>query len=191
MGDQHFFRRLGIAVAALLFANAGHARAEWNYIDELKLGVEAHDITLGGRHRESGADINEELLFTSPSFLKVIGAPRPHIGGEVNTDGNTDQIYAGLTWGLPLFQQILGKSDALTLYGSLGGAYQDGYQNELAPVNRKDLGAAILFRESVELGYQICPVAAFSVLVDHISNANLAPHNAGITNAGARVGFKF
>jgi hypothetical protein len=28
-------------------------------------------------------------------------------------------------------------------------------------------------------------------MVDHISNANLGSHNAGITNAGARVGIKF
>jgi hypothetical protein len=27
--------------------------------------------------------------------------------------------------------------------------------------------------------------------MDHMSNANLAPRNAGVTNAGVRLGFKF
>ena len=39
--------------------------------------------------------------------------------------------------------------------------------------------------------YQITSVYSISLMVDHISNANLGNHNAGITNAGARVGIKF
>lgn len=192
MGDQRFSRRLGTTVAALVLIWSGVARAEGRLIDEIKIGVEAHDITLGGSHKENGADINEEILFVSPDFLSVIGAPRPHLGGQINTAGNTDQAYFGLTWGLPLLKAVLGETDGLTIYGSLGGAYQDGYQNESPiPANRKALGAPVLFRESVELGYHLWPVASVSLIVDHISNANIAPHNAGITNAGARIGFKF
>ncbi len=159
-------------------------------VDEAKIGLMAHDITLGGRHLETGDDISGEILFTSPSFLKIIGAPRPHLGGWVNTDGNTDAAYFGLTWGLPIFKHIIGNSDAFTIYGSLGGAVHDGYENG-APLGRKKLGSPVLFRESVELGYQITPVYSISAIVDHISNANLGSHNAGITNAGARMGFKF
>jgi len=48
-----------------------------------------------------------------------------------------------------------------------------------------------LFRESVELGYQLTPNLSVSGFVDHMSNANLAPRNAGLTDAGARLGFKF
>ena len=48
-----------------------------------------------------------------------------------------------------------------------------------------------LFRESLELGYQLTPNVSVSGFVDHMSNANLAPHSAGITDAGARLGFKF
>ncbi|MBV8652047.1 MAG: acyloxyacyl hydrolase [Alphaproteobacteria bacterium] len=159
-------------------------------IDEFKGGVLAHDITLGGKAVESGADINGEILFTSPSIFDFMGAPRPHFGLSINTDGNTDQAYFGLTWGLRLFPQIVGQSDALTIYGSLGGAFQNGYEDN-APPGRKNLGSFILFRESVELGYQITPVYSISGIVDHISNANLASRNAGITSAGARFGVKF
>jgi hypothetical protein len=32
---------------------------------------------------------------------------------------------------------------------------------------------------------------SISGFLDHMSNANLATHNAGLTDAGARLGFKF
>jgi lipid A 3-O-deacylase len=167
-----------------------NASQDKGIIDEVKFGGLAHDITLGGDAIESGADINGEVLFTSPSFLDFLAAPRPHLGVSINTNGNTDQFYFGLTWGLRLFPSIVGQTDALTIYGSLGGALQDGYTNN-APQGRKNLGSVILFRESIELGYQITPVYSISGIVDHISNANLAGHNAGITSAGARIGIKF
>jgi hypothetical protein len=87
-------------------------------------------------------------------------------------------------------KHVVGAGDALSIYGSLGGAVHDGYEDS-APPGRKKLGSPVLFRESVELGYQITPVYSISAMVDHISNANLGNHNAGITNAGARIGVKF
>jgi hypothetical protein len=48
-----------------------------------------------------------------------------------------------------------------------------------------------LFRESLELGYQLTPNMSISGFLDHMSDANLAPKNAGLTDAGARLGFKF
>ncbi len=166
------------------------AAQDGKIVDELKLGVLDHDITLGGRGVESGADLNAEVLFTSPDFLGFLGGPRPHLGIAVNTDGNTDQAYFGLTWDWTPIKRIIGESDGLTLSGSLGGALQDGYEDS-APPGRKKLGSVILFREAIELGYQITPVYSISGIVDHISNADLGSHNAGITSAGARLGFKF
>src|SRR5260370_3816846 len=64
-------------------------------IDEMKFGLLAHDITLGERGIESGADLNGEVLFVSPGFLAIIGAPRPHLGVSINTNGNTDDAYFG------------------------------------------------------------------------------------------------
>ncbi len=183
-------RRLAALCLVLSLGSIAQASAQSRIVDEVKVGVMAHDVTLGGHHVEGGADINGEVLFVSPSFLDVIGAPRPILGGWVNTSGNTDAAYFGLTWGLPIVKSIFGTADALTIYGTLGGALQDGYEDS-APPGRKRLGSPVLFRESVELGYQITPIYSISVMVDHISNANLASHNAGITNIGGRVGVKF
>jgi len=179
-----------VAAAIGVLLGSGAARAQVPYLDELKIGGLAHDVTLFGRHVESGADINLEALFKSPDFLSVIGSPRPHIGTDINTAGNTSDVYAGLTWGITLFHNVLQPGDGIFVNGSLGGALHDGYELS-APPGRKRLGFPLLFRESVELGYQITQSVNVAAFADHISNANLAPRNAGITSAGARLGFKF
>src|SRR5207245_10424028 len=159
-------------------------------VAQCTLGVLAHDVGLFDVHVEAGTDLNCEMLFTAPDFLGVIGAPRPHLGGLVNTAGNTDRGYFGLTWGIALLQSLFGSGDEVFLNGSLGGALQGGYTNS-APPGRKALGSTALFRGSLELGYRVTPNVSVSAFVDHMSNANLAPHNAGMTDAGARLGFKF
>ena len=180
-----------VVVAAVLgIAVPTAAVAETQLVDEFKFGVLAHDAGLFDKHVETGSDINFEMLFTPPEFFRVIGSPRPHLGGSLNTAGKTNDGYFGLTWGITLIQNLFGWGGSVFANGSLGGALQDGYTNS-APPDRKKLGSTALFRESVELGYQLTPSVSVSGFVDHMSNANLAPHNAGITDAGARLGFKF
>jgi len=179
---------LALFVAAML--SSGPVAAQVKIVDEVKIGGLAHDITFLGRHLETGANVNLEVLFASPDLLGVIGSPRPHIGADINTSGKTSDGYFGLTWGIMLIQSLFQPNDGIFINGSLGGAVQDGFTNS-APPGRKRLGSPVLFRESAELGYQITPNANVSAFVDHISNANLANHNAGITSAGARLGLKF
>ncbi len=176
--------------AALLVLAPTRVAAQTKLVDEVKLGVLGHDVGFLTHHVESGADINIEMLFTPPEILRVIGSPRPHIGGDINTDGKTSDGYFGLTWGIMLIQSLFGASDGVFANGSLGGAIHDGNINT-APPNEKRLGSRILFRESAELGYQVNPTINISGILSHISNANLGVHNAGITSAGARLGFKF
>jgi lipid A 3-O-deacylase len=180
--------RSAFLAAVLLAAVAASAVAQTLILDELKFGVLAHDVGLFDKHLESGADLNFEVLFTPPDFLAIIGSPRPDIGGSLNTAGNTNDGY--LTWGITLIQNLFGSGNSIFLNGSLGGALQAGYNNS-APPGHKTLGSTALFRESLELGYQVTSTVSVSAFVDHMSNANLAPHNAGLTDAGARLGFKF
>ena len=72
----------GTILAALVCVAAwiglsGAALAQVPFVDELKVGGLAHDVTLLGRHVEAGADVNVEALFTSPTLLAVLGSPRP------------------------------------------------------------------------------------------------------------------
>jgi lipid A 3-O-deacylase len=159
-------------------------------IDEVTVGALAHDVTLFGKHVESGSDINLEVLFLPPDFLSVIGSPRPMIGGDINTSGNTSSGYLGLTWGISFIHDLLISGDSIFATAGLGGAVQDGYELT-APLGRKRLGSPVLFHLSIELGYQFTPTINIALFIDHMSNANLAPRNAGITNLGVRLGFRF
>ena len=183
-----------LALAALLLVAPICAEAQVPIVDEIKIGALAHDFAFFTHHVETGTDINLEVLFIPPDLLGLIGSPRPHIGADINTSGNTSDGYFGLTWGLPLLPRLLGAPAGVFLNGSLGGAVQDGLtgtQTTVPPPGRKLLGSTLLIRESAELGYQITPVLSVSAFIDHISNANLAPRNAGLTNAGARLGVRF
>ena len=166
------------------------AAAQTGLVDEVKVGVLDHDIGFLGHHVESGQDVNIEVLFTSPAFLRIIGSPRPHIGADINDNGNTNDGYFGLTWTVKPLQLLYGGDPRVFLDGSLGAAYQDGYIDH-APPGRKTLGSPVLFHLSAELGYQLTPVVSVSAYLGHISNANTFRHNAGITSAGTRLGFKF
>jgi lipid A 3-O-deacylase len=162
------------------------------WIDEGKLGVLAHDIRVFGlgRRGEPGVDINAEVLFTAPAFLRLLGSPRPHLGVSVNTAGATDYGYVGLTWSGRPWRPLLMLPDALFVAGSFGGAIHDGHLNA-APPDRKRLGSRLLFRESVEVGYQLTRRFSVSVMFDHLSNGGLAHYNQSLNNLGARVGFQF
>jgi lipid A 3-O-deacylase len=188
--SARLFRRTVVLVALVVWlAGPSHA-ADLGWIDEIKLGVLAHDIRFLGNHVEPGTDVNVEVLFASPAFLRVLGAPRPHLGLSINTAGATDYGYVGLTWSGRPWRPLLTLPDALFVAGSLGGSVHDGYLSA-GPPDRKILGSRLLFRESVEAGYQFTRRVSLSVMLDHVSNAGLVTHNQGLTNLGVRVGVTF
>jgi lipid A 3-O-deacylase len=182
--------RLGLVVALVGAGIASPALAKGGIVDEIRLGVLWHDVGVFGTSKERGADLNAELRFVSPAFLEPLLSPRPHLGVSVNTDGDTDQAYAGLTWTFTLFRQLLNPVDSLFLDASLGGAVHDGKLSTRDP-HRKNLGSRFLFRESLEIGYRFTPAQSVSVILDHISNADLASRNEGLDNLGLRYGLKF
>src|SRR5579862_5486337 len=150
---------IAVALAGLIALAPSRAAAQTKLIDEVKIGGLAHDVGFLGHHVETGADVNIEMLFTPPDILRAIGSPRPHIGADINTAGNTSDGYFGLTWGIMLIQNLFGAGDGIFANGSLGGAIHDGspLTGAIPPPGEKLLGSRILFRESAELGYQINP----------------------------------
>jgi lipid A 3-O-deacylase len=152
-------------------------------LSEIRVGVLAHDQGPFSSNEEGGIDGNFELLFVSPSFLDVIWAPRPHIGFSVNSDGDTSQVYAGLSWEWSFWGHWFAGF-------SLGGSVHDG-ETETDRVDRKELGCHLLFRESVEVGYRFGGRHAVSAFLDHISNANICDKNEGIDTFGLRYGYAF
>lgn len=150
---------------------------------ELRLGAMGHDVGVFGGEKEDGADVNAEVLWDSPAFLAAIGAPRPHAGLSVNLGGDTSQAYLGLTWEWR-------PHGGWFIEGSLGGAIHDGELSDPGQ-RRKELGARVLFRESLSIGHRWESGHSLMLTLDHISNANLADNNEGLDTLGLRWGYRF
>jgi lipid A 3-O-deacylase len=112
--------------------------------------------------------------------LNVLLRPRPHIGGNVSPDG-TDQIFAGLTWHVPVGQTFFAEA-------SFGGTVHNG------PIKNAQvsLGCHTLFRESIAAGINIREHWRVIAGIDHSSHAELcSPQNDGLTHVGASIGYRF
>jgi hypothetical protein len=153
-------------------------------IDEVRLGALAHSID--GSNAEGGTDLNLELLFHRPSgsygdpLLDLALRPRVHLGASVNTAGDTDMVYAGLTWDVQL-------APRLTMELTFGAALHDG------PTDgglQDSYGCPVNFRESASLGYALDERWTLYGTISHMSNADLCDHNTGLTSAGLRLGYK-
>lgn len=202
---EKIFQPLLNAILFLMLAG-GAAQAQsatdWqdgSLINEVRAGVLAHDVRFAGG-REPGEDINAELLFASPfpqdwsaampDWLKWVVHPRPHIGGELNTAGATSDIYAGLTWTVPLSPRVLSNDDRVTLDLDFGPSVNNGHVNRTVR-DRKALGSQALFRVAAEVGWQFTPQLAVYLLYEHYSNGDLATYNQSINSVGLRVGYRF
>ncbi len=176
---------LRFAIIAVLFsANTAFAEPASDIVSEIKLGVLAHDLRIVAADPvEGGVDINAEVLFVSPKLLAPIFSPRPHLGVQVNTRGDTSQVYAGVTWTFNLTDRVW-----LGLAG--GGTLHNGETLDQT-ADQKALGSQVLFRLSAELGVDVTERFNLSVYFDHESNAFLSSLNPGIDNLGMRAGFRF
>ena len=152
-------------------------------LSEVRGGILAHDRGPFTNNEEGGADINLEALFRSPDALGSIGSPRPHLGFSVNTGGDTDQFYAGLTWEWEFRRGLFAGF-------SLGGAIHDG-ETETSRTDKKELGCRVLFRGSLELGYRLTRRHGISLFYDQISNLAICDKNEGLETAGLRYGYRF
>ncbi len=180
----------GVAAAQELKEPSPERFSRWgNYSDkmEVRFGASSYDTGLFGPMRFSGVNINGELLFRSPEFLSIIGAPRPYVGFNAAITDDPDRpinfAYAGLTWDYNI-------TSKLYLSGSLGGAIHDA-SNLKNPVNYKGLGCRALFHLGAAVGYDITPNVTVQAYADHFSNANLCSENDGAESAGVRVGFRW
>lgn len=174
-----------VCAASLFSAEAGAAGP----VDELRLGVLAQGTGPFSGDKEDGAGINVEALFRPLSGLSAVGAPRPHLGGSVATDGDaTSHIYGGLTW-----EQHFTPKLFLDLSGGVAvhNAETDFDPGDSNIDSTKYLGCRAAFRVSSDLGYRLTGRLSVSLHVDHISNAGLCDPNEGLDNAGVRLGLRF
>ena len=159
-------------------------------MSEVRLGVLAHDVSIGSGSKESGVNINGSIFFnhlprieSAPNWLAFILSPRPHFGGSVNTAGDTSYGYFGVTWGSDVTDQFF-------IDFSFGGAVHDGNKNVNDPA-QKDLGCRVLFRESLSVGVRVTKHIDVSGVIEHMSNVGICDRNDGITSTGVLLGYRF
>lgn len=95
-----FIRATLLIVLALALLGQPEAALAGPFVDELKIGVLAHDVPdlwSGFQAEPSSADINIEALF-SPSVAFLGGTIRPAIGGSISTVGVTSDVYIDARW---------------------------------------------------------------------------------------------
>ncbi len=174
--------------------DGGPGEPPWGVISEVRVGVLSHDIVFPNfrsptvpdpfrHHFERGVNLNAEVAFVSPRFLRYILSPRPRVGGSVNTRGYTSNAYADLDWRLqlgagPFFE------------GFLGGAVHDGKLRDANP-QFAELGTRLLFHIGLEAGVRVFGRHGLSLFWEHMSNSALAHKNQGMDSAGIRYGFRF
>lgn len=152
-------------------------------IQQISLGALAHDQGPFSSNKEGGVDTHVEIRFVSPKFLDLIWSPYPHIGANINSSGDTSQVFIGLSYEWEFWGNYFAGF-------SLGGAWHDG-ETTNAPLDRKELGCSILFRESINVGYRFTKHQGIGLHLDHISNAKLCDTNEGLENVGVRYSYRF
>jgi len=152
--------------------------------DEVRIGVLG--FWQDNAESEEGVYIAGQVLFDpfvdpfNNWLLDVLLRPRPHIGGSFSPSG-TDQLFAGLTWNIPLGRLFFAEA-------SFGGTVHNGAITG-AEVS---LGCHALFRESAGIGANIGEHWRIIASVDHSSHAELCSNeNDGLTHAGVSIGYRF
>lgn len=159
-------------------------RLKKGYGHEVRLGLLAHDVDhLWSRSRkESGVDVNAEVIFVRLGLKLHHGDIRPNIGISLNNQGDTSKIYGGMLW------ELAAPSHFFNI--GVGLALHDG-ELEAKKDDKKRLGARILFRIPIEAGLTIRGRHRISILFEHISNGYLAHPNEGLDSLGLRYSLLF
>lgn len=180
------FSILPLALTSALLAPLPSASAADGIFDELRFGgavsIEPHD------NHEHGGFVSAMALFDpwdrdAASGWRAAATPRLHVGGDIATEGEANQIYAGFSWTADL-------TSYLFVEGGLGGTLHDGKLDEDHTPGPK-LGSAILFHEYLALGINLDPHWRVIANIEHSSNAGLADPNSGLSRTGVMIGYKF
>jgi lipid A 3-O-deacylase len=176
---------LVVVMAALALLDPSGPTLAGGLIDEVKIGVLAHDVPdlwSGFQAEPDSADINVEAIF-SPSIAFLGGTIRPALGASINTQGYTSNVYLDARWQLEM-------NCGVFLGLGVGGTVHDG-QLELKNADEKALGSRILFHIPAEIGYRFDAHNSLSAYFEHMSNAYTVDPNEGMDRLGVRYGYRF
>ncbi|MEM7252570.1 MAG: acyloxyacyl hydrolase [Pseudomonadota bacterium] len=157
------------------------------------VGVLLHDQGPFSDKLESGSlDLNLEVQFHRPrlKWWPWIGAPYPHLGTNLNSGGDTSQLYGGLTWEYQALRRLAGTFSAgMSLHN--GDIEQE--DDELCDDDGDcGFGTRLIFRFSAGIRFEASKRIGIEAFYDHISHAKiLDAENEGIDSVGLRVHYRF
>lgn len=175
---------LAAGILSIVFvASSSQARTLIPYLDELRIGG-----TAGTTNYRSG-NLELQALFSPLSLVDRIYnpqmgwlfAPRPFIGVSVSLDHQTDQLYGGLAWTVPILGPYFVELQA-------GGLIHDQALNVTYPDRVSPLSTRMLFRGSIAIGYNIDANWRVLLFADHGSNGDLGYRNEGVNRVGFLIG---
>lgn len=169
-----------LAHGPLYAAEPATAGTPWS-LAGYSLGAASHDTGPKAHGDEDGWNLNGEARFFTPrnAVFDTLFEPQFHLGGSVNSNGNTNYLYGGLTWHFnPVWKIFIDYE--------LGLALHDGDLEHNDP-DRLELGSPVLIRNCFALGLEIDAHNRIGVVYDHMShNEWFADSNNGLETVGLR-----
>ena len=149
-----------------------------------------HDVLHpGADDRESGADLELQVIGPRVDGLALLGRPRPYVSAAVNSDGETGFAAVGLAWRKDWTPRWSGELQ-------FGYALHDGETHSTDPVlaeTRLQLGSRDLFRTAVGVDYRVSPDWSVGLQWTHLSHGEILGEgrNQGLDAAGIRISRRF
>jgi hypothetical protein len=167
-----------ICAAAVAFATPASAQ----FVDEVRVGVAAHNVRFGGddsgdpsdpgQSDEAGPDLELEIV-SSRLHLGLLGEPRPYAMISVNLNGDTSYAAAGLAWRWRFAEHwMLEPSLGLAVHnGATHNPYAPGDPRAEAYAREHQLlGTRVLFRETLAIDREIDDRHSLGLSFTHLSN---------------------
>ncbi|GIK47682.1 MAG: deacylase [Alphaproteobacteria bacterium] len=191
--------KLKLLCSTLLLATAGLVAPAQAKVDEIRLAavdnirLDHGDIVEG---KEEGANIEIDIVSSSPDFLNLIGSPRPYVMASLNTDDGVSFAGVGVVWRWefadgwafePGFGYIVHDGELDNPYPSLSPeAVAFERENQL-------LGSRDLFRSSFALEREFGPHHALQLYWAHMSHGQILDtgRNQGLDFVGLRYLYRF
>lgn len=185
------FAAFGAAVMLAPAAQAG--------VDEIHVGVMAHNICVTdckNAFKEDGPNVEFQVSFDSPSFLRWAFSPQPYVMASINTAGDTSFGGVGLEWRWDF-------AEGWALEPGFGYVIHDGETNNPYPNGSPEaaafaeehvlLGSEDLFRTSLGLTRDFAGPWEAQIFFQHLSHGQIVGdgRNQGMDQIGVRLGYQF
>jgi len=180
--------------AAMMMAPAAQAD-----VTELYVGVMDHNVCVvncKNADKEDGPNVEFQVSFDSPGFLRWAGSPEPYLMASINTAGDTSFGGAGLEWRWNFAGNwALEPGVGIVVHdGETDNPFANGTP-EAADFAAEHvlLGSEVLFRTSLGLTYDFEGPWEAGLFFEHLSHGQIlaSGRNQGLDEFGVRVGYQF